>query len=512
MATLQNLGVLKYRDKNGNWKPLPVVLQSSGGGGGGGISTISGKGQPTESTVGRLNQLYRDESTDKLYICTEVSDGGYTWAAVSGSGGTVDVDATLTKAGQAADAKAAGDAIGKKIDKNQGKENAGKLLGTDEQGLVRATYAGVDYPIVITRNGETYTSDKTFGEILEAYAGGAKIYALMYSKYHIPLLQADNGLCLFVGIIGENGEYCVITIDEYTTITYKMKYQVPIVTINTIGDYMNYNKPPTVMNLNDDSAPDGGGILYYAEGMSDVHIRYRLITRDGGLYEVTYDRRYQGITFRKILLPLPSPATAQVGQIVKVKAVDESGKITETETVDMPTVSGDYELVFQETVAEDVGSYSRDTDKDGNPFSLTDVMVIIFTRPFAESTNSGDRSLGFLPTSIWGRDIVSCYIGNAISSANPNSVGRYNVVFAKVVNGYQVVTRAYESQNSTNVFGVLKRQTVAGGEMFGFHTDATKLMQLNTPQGNMTCVKIVGYTKPLVSAGTIVALYKKKGT
>lgn len=32
---------------------------------------------------------------------------------------------------------------------------------------------------------------------------------------------------------------------------------------------------------------------------------------------------------------LPIPATAQVGQIVKVKSVDESGKITETETVDI---------------------------------------------------------------------------------------------------------------------------------------------------------------------------------
>ena len=61
MATLQNLGVLKYRDKDGNWKPLPVVLQNSSGGDSGGISTISGNGQPTESTVGQLNQLYRDE-------------------------------------------------------------------------------------------------------------------------------------------------------------------------------------------------------------------------------------------------------------------------------------------------------------------------------------------------------------------------------------------------------------------------------------------------------------------
>ena len=209
---------------------------------------------------------------------------------------------------------------------------------------------------------------------------------------------------------------------------------------------------------------------------------------------------------------IQKPTTAQVGQIVKVKAVDADGKITETEAVDMPTVPNDYELVFQETVAEDVIAYSRDTDKDGNPFSLTDVMVIIFTKPFAESTNSGGRSLGFLPTSRWGHDNVSCEIGSSISSANTNSVGRYNVVFAKVVNGYQVVTRAYESQNTTNVFGVLVRQTKANNEMFAFHSDSTKLMQIASPQGNITCVKIVGYTNLLVSAGTIVALYKRKGT
>ena len=159
MATLQNLGVLKYRDKDGNWKPLPVVLQSSSCGDSGGISTISGNGQPTESTVGQLNQLYRDESTDKLYICTGV-EGGYTWAAVvsdtedavtytaqtlteeqktqaranigagtsnfSGSYNDLNdqpnipaatvIDTTLTKSGQAADAKAAGDAIAQKLD------------------------------------------------------------------------------------------------------------------------------------------------------------------------------------------------------------------------------------------------------------------------------------------------------------------------------------------------------------------------------------------------------------
>lgn len=174
MATLQNLGVLKYRDKDGNWKPLPVVLQNSSGGDSGGISTISGNGQPTESTVGRLNQLYRDESTDKLYICTGV-EGGYTWAAVvsdtedavtytaqtlteeqktqaranigagtsnfSGSYNDLNdqpnipaatvIDTTLSKSGNAADAKAAGDAIGKKIDAPQTAQ-VGEVLTVEE--------------------------------------------------------------------------------------------------------------------------------------------------------------------------------------------------------------------------------------------------------------------------------------------------------------------------------------------------------------------------------------------
>lgn len=130
MATLQNIGKLKYRGKDGLWRPLPVVVQDTGGG----VSTISGKGAPTSETQGKVNQLYRDEDTQKLYICT-ATDGGYTWAEVSG-GGSVDVDATLTKAGQAADAKVAGDAIGKKIDKSQGTGNAGKILGIGADGNV----------------------------------------------------------------------------------------------------------------------------------------------------------------------------------------------------------------------------------------------------------------------------------------------------------------------------------------------------------------------------------------
>lgn len=182
MATLQNIGKLKYRGRDGQWHPLPVVVQDASGG----VSTISGNGAPTSATQGNVNQLYRDESTDKLYICTGV-EGGYTWAAVvsdtedavtytaqtlteeqktqaranigagtsnfSGSYNDLNdqpnipaatvIDTTLSKSGQAADAKAAGEAIEKKIDKNQGTENAGKILGIGNDGNVMPQYKPV---------------------------------------------------------------------------------------------------------------------------------------------------------------------------------------------------------------------------------------------------------------------------------------------------------------------------------------------------------------------------------
>lgn len=50
----------------------------------------------------------------------------------------------------------------------------------------------------------------------------------------------------------------------------------------------------------------------------------------------TPEQDYDAANKKYVDQRLPSPATAQVGQIVKVKSVDESGKITETEAVDIP--------------------------------------------------------------------------------------------------------------------------------------------------------------------------------
>ena len=68
-------------------------------------------------------------------------------------------------------------------------------------------------------------------------------------------------------------------------------------------------------------------------------------------------------TWIKTDLPasLPTPTTAQVGQIVRVKSVDEDGKITETETVNIPTIPqpfGGNKMIATEQIGENEFGYT----------------------------------------------------------------------------------------------------------------------------------------------------------
>lgn len=71
----------------------------------------------------------------------------------------------------------------------------------------------------------------------------------------------------------------------------------------------------------------------------------------------TPEQKYDAANKKYVDQRLPSPATAQVGQIVKVKAVDAYGKITETEAVNMPSgggVGGHWETVLDTVWEQDV--------------------------------------------------------------------------------------------------------------------------------------------------------------
>lgn len=89
---------------------------------------------------------------------------------------------------------------------------------------------------------------------------------------------------------------------------------------------------------------------------------------------------------------LPSPATAQVGQIVKVKAVGADGKVTETEAVNMPQQKSlKWVTVHAFTLTEETTEIVVSTDGDGvaiadyNPIGLT---LLLSTPADATQTNN----------------------------------------------------------------------------------------------------------------------------
>lgn len=70
---------------------------------------------------------------------------------------------------------------------------------------------------------------------------------------------------------------------------------------------------------------------------------------------------------------VPAPASAAVGQIVKIKAVDAAGKITETEAVDMPTGGGNIDLGLTGAAVGDIIKV-KSVDTAGKPTAWENVV------------------------------------------------------------------------------------------------------------------------------------------
>ena len=78
-------------------------------------------------------------------------------------------------------------------------------------------------------------------------------------------------------------------------------------------------------------------------------------------------------------VPLPAPPAAAVGQIVKVKAINAEGKITQTEAVDLPSGGGSsdtWELITSGEMAE-AASLLITTDADGAALALKSAQIIV---------------------------------------------------------------------------------------------------------------------------------------
>ena len=199
---------------------------------------------------------------------------------------------------------------------------------------------------------------------------------------------------------------------------------------------------------------------------------------------------------------------ATVGQIAKISAVDENGKPTAWVPVDMSggSLPEEFELVFEDEITEDLSSYKRDVDQYGNPFALSEAAVVILTRPFADDTAESARALGLSKDARWGRTVT-----NITGSLKKGNVAIYDVVYAKVINGYQMCITRGSSANATNIFGNIGVVTQNAFPV-DFEDNVEKPFALtNVKHPVIDAVAIVGYVSKLIAAGTKIRLYKRKG-
>lgn len=113
---------------------------------------------------------------------------------------------------------------------------------------------------------------------------------------------------------------------------------------------------------------------------------------------------------------VPQPTTAAVGQIVKVKAVDSEGRITEVEAADIPSGGGaeTWEIIREITIpegAEETSALTIDKDDDGQPFALKKARLISLFPPYSGATTIPTYSFSTINGALVGNTAPLAYTG-----------------------------------------------------------------------------------------------------
>lgn len=146
---------------------------------------------------------------------------------------------------------------------------------------------------------------------------------------------------------------------------------------------------------------------------------------------------------------LPAPASAAVGQIVKIKAVDAAGKITETEAVDMPTGGGSIDLGLTGAAVGDIIRV-KSVDTAGKPTtweSIAPTLSMLKTRydTIVDYTFNGTSTLSTA-------EGLSDYILYNGCKAVWNKDAQGNPLKAVRMWGYIECTKAVTQEDTLSVF------------------------------------------------------------
>lgn len=110
--------------------------------------------------------------------------------------------------------------------------------------------------------------------------------------------------------------------------------------------------------------------------------------------------------------------SAAVGQIIKVKAIDESGKPTAWEAANMPTGKEDFEFIRAINITESTNAISISTDENGNSFSLKGVFIYC--------SDSIGKGLDYKTISYSDNNGITVTIPNALNASRVTKIKAEN--------------------------------------------------------------------------------------
>ena len=175
----------------------------------------------------------------------------------------------------------------------------------------------------------------------------------------------------------------------------------------------------------------------------------------------TPEQEYDAANKKYVDQRLPSPATAQVGQIVKVKAVDTSGKITETEAVDMPSEEK-WELIKTIDIADgtaETTAFTIDTDNNGNAFSLKKCRLFARFPAYTGETTIPNFSFAMINKLMTGNHSPLCYTSGFPKLRTDGYTGTVWEVDVSGLQQYEKVMRTSSITWTAGVYGSINSQT-----------------------------------------------------
>lgn len=257
--------------------------------------------------VGNLEGLTTADKTDIVTAINEIVMNMPTddhIRDIVAQGNTVEVDTTLSKEGKAADAKAVGESLNRKI------------------------------PMPVDEAGEVMTGEPNQVLTINQDGAGSWEYQLI-----IDATKTEG----YQHVVNKNGKHQELLCIDIAK---------PVLGIYRMSNYQDSVVYPYVRIVNGDtvlvsSMSLGAAAVYYIDvfEVNDKYVQFRDFASNGHCSSYLYDIAENSWTVRKLLnaasyvdfnlsQKITTPNTASVGQVLAVKAVDENGKPTEWETID----------------------------------------------------------------------------------------------------------------------------------------------------------------------------------